>query len=61
MLRLVSLIYSIAGTALAGAGVVVALSLDRYDLTAILLGAGAGAALALPASWLIARRLQALA
>jgi hypothetical protein len=58
MLRLASLIYSIAATALAGAGVVVALSLNRYDLPAILLGAGAGALAALPLAWWVARRLQ---
>ena len=58
MLRLAALIYSIAGTALAGAGVVAVLSLNRYDLPAILLGAGLGAALALPVSWWVAQRLQ---
>lgn len=61
MLRLASLIYSIAGTALAGAGVVTVLSVGRYDVPSILLGAGLGAVLALPASWMIARRLQSLA
>jgi hypothetical protein len=61
MLRLAALIYSIAGTALAGAGVVAVLSIGLYDVPSILLGAGVGAVLALPVSWMIARRLQTLA
>jgi hypothetical protein len=59
MFRLFSIIYSLAGSALAGSGVVLALSTGHYGVSPILIGAVAGALLALPLSWLVARRLLA--
>ncbi|MGL4310467.1 MAG: CTP synthetase [Paracoccaceae bacterium] len=57
MTRLMMLIFTIAGASLAGAGVVVALSTGYYTLRPILIAAATGFALALPVSWVIARRL----
>ncbi|MGO4851524.1 hypothetical protein [Phaeovulum sp. W22_SRMD_FR3] len=59
MVRLFSIIYSLAGSALAGSGVVMALSTGHYGAEPILIGAAAGALLAVPLSWLVARRLLA--
>lgn len=57
MTRLMMLIFTIAGASMAGAGVVVALSTGYDTLRPILIAAAAGFALALPVSWVIARRL----
>ena len=59
MLRLVMVLYSILGTTLAGIGVIIALSIGRYDAASIILGAALGAALAIPAAWVVARQLNA--
>lgn len=58
MSRLFLLILTIASGSLAGAGVIVALAMGYYDLRAILIGAGGGALLSLPVSWLVARQLE---
>ena len=60
MLRLTMLIYSIAGTTMAGIGVVVAVTLNRYDVASIIIAAAVGAVLALPASWIVARKLESV-
>ena len=60
MLRLTMLIYSIAGTTMAGIGVVVAVTLNRYDMASIIIAAAVGAVLALPASWLVAKKLESV-
>lgn len=60
MLRLTSILYAIIGSTLAGTGVVVALSMSLYDVQSILIGAVLGALLGLPASWMVARKLQDL-
>lgn len=59
MLRLAMLMYSILGATFAGIGVVIALTMGLYAVMPIAGAAAAGAVLALPASWLVARQLQA--
>ncbi len=60
MLRLTSLLYSIIGTTLAGIGVVVAVTMNLYDVQSIIVAAAAGAVIGLPVSWLVAKKLQTL-
>jgi hypothetical protein len=57
MIRLFGVLFSMIGTALAGSGVVVALVSGNVDVRSILLAAGIGAMLALPLSWMVARKL----
>ncbi|GAB4259289.1 MAG: hypothetical protein Kow0013_01800 [Pararhodobacter sp.] len=59
MLRLVALLYGIVGTTLAGIGVVVAVTLNRYDVQSIITAAAIGAVAALPVCWVVAKKLQA--
>ena len=58
MFRLMSLLYSIVGTTLAGIGVVAAVTMNRYDVQSIVVSAAIGAIIALPVCWMIARKLQ---
>ncbi|WP_126978709.1 hypothetical protein [Frigidibacter oleivorans] len=58
MFRLFLIIYTMAATVLAGAGVTAALTIGRVDLTAILVAAGLGALVAVPVSWFVARGLS---
>ncbi len=60
MSRLFLIIYTLAATVLAGTGVIAALTTGRVDLPSILMAAAAGAVLAIPAAWIVARRLQDL-
>lgn len=60
MLRLTSLLYSIIGTTLAGIGVVVAVTMNLYDVQSIVVAAAIGAVAALPVSWLVAKKLQTI-
>jgi hypothetical protein len=60
MFRLASVLYSLIGTTLAGSFIVVALTMGYDTLVPILVAAGGGALIALPASWLVARRLYEL-
>ena len=57
MTRLMMILYSMIGTALAGSGVVVALTMGHVTLPAIVTAAAVGAVLALPVSWWVARQL----
>ncbi len=57
MLRLASMLYSLIGSSLAGAGVIAVLVAGFVSVQAILLAAAAGAILALPVAWLVARQL----
>lgn len=57
MLRLATMLYSLIGTALAGTAVIAVLSAGLVSTGAILISAGAGFIVAIPASWLVARRL----
>jgi len=60
MLRLTSILYAVIGTTLAGAGVVVALTMNLYDVQSILIGVALGALAAVPVSWIVARKLQGI-
>ncbi|WP_165814407.1 hypothetical protein [Pararhodobacter oceanensis] len=55
-----SLLYAVVGTTLAGIGVIVAVTMNMYDVQSIVVAAVIGAIVALPVSWLIARKLQEL-
>lgn len=57
MLRLASILYSIISTSLAGTGIVAVLVAGYGTLMPILAAAAAGAVLALPISWAVARQL----
>ncbi|MBN8292779.1 hypothetical protein JI664_12465 [Rhodobacter sp. NTK016B] len=58
MARLMMILYAVIGTTLAGIGVVVAVSLNMYEFQAIIVSAVIGAVIALPATWLVARKLE---
>lgn len=57
MARLTMLLYSMIGTALAGSGVVIALTTGNDTLQPILISAAVGAVLAVPVSWWVARQI----
>ncbi|MFN3576421.1 MAG: hypothetical protein ACK4TJ_05510 [Tabrizicola sp.] len=57
-MRLMMILFSMIGTALAGSGVILVLTLGYGTLWPIVGAAAAGAALALPVSWLIARQIE---
>lgn len=57
MLRLAMILYSLIGTTLAGIGVIAVLVAGYGTLNPIIVSAAAGAIVAMPVSWLIARRL----
>jgi xanthine/uracil permease len=60
MSRLFLIIYTLAATVLAGIGVIAALTTGRVDVTSIIIAAAAGAILAIPAAWVVSRRLENL-
>lgn len=63
MLKLASMIFTILGTSFAGIGVLIVLivpSLSSQDRLAIPIAALIGAALALPCSWIVAKRIMGL-
>jgi predicted PurR-regulated permease PerM len=57
MMRLMMVLYSMIGTALAGSAVVVVLTLGQDTVWPIVGAAALGALLALPVSWLVARQI----
>lgn len=57
MTRLFFIIYTLAGSTLAGSAVVAALTMNLFDLKSIVVAAILGALVALPVSWLVARNL----
>ncbi|MBY6081821.1 hypothetical protein [Ruegeria arenilitoris] len=57
MMRLAALLYSLIATALAGSAVIAVLTAGMVSTLAIVGAAAAGAVTALPASWLVAKRL----
>ncbi len=57
MFRLFSVVYSIAGSTCAGAGVVIALVIGQDTLQPILMWAAAGALAGIPASWMVAKMM----
>jgi hypothetical protein len=60
MIRLAAVLYSIIATSLAGTGVIAVLVAGNDSVPVILGAAGAGALLAVPASYLVARQITAL-
>ncbi len=59
-MRLFFLFYSLVATALGGTGIVVALVMGWPGWEPLVAAGGVGLALAVPASWIIARRVAAL-
>lgn len=57
MLRLAAMLYSLIATAVAGSAVIAVLSAGMVSVGAIVSAAAAGAVVALPVSWLVARKL----
>lgn len=57
-MRLMMILYSMIGTALAGSAVVLVLTLGHVTLWAIVAAAAVGAVVALPISWLVARQIE---
>jgi hypothetical protein len=58
MTRLMMILFSMISTTLMGVGVVIALVSGNDTLVPILIGAGAGLVLAVPASWIVARKIE---
>jgi hypothetical protein len=56
-MRLMMILFSMIGTAMAGSGIVLVLTLGYGTLWPIVGAAAVGAALALPVSWMIAREI----
>lgn len=59
MLRLFALIYALVGPTLAGVFITAALTMNRVDARAMIVAAAAGFGIALPAAWVVAKRLSA--
>lgn len=57
-MRLMMVLYSMIATAMAGTGVIAVLSAGYGTLWPIVISATAGAALAVPVSWAIARQID---
>lgn len=57
MTRLMMILFSMASTTLMGVGIVIALTLGLDTLKPILIAAALGFLLAIPVSWIVARRL----
>ena len=57
MLRLTLLMFSIISTAMMGTAIIIALTIGQDTLIPILVAAAIGFALAIPASWIVARQL----
>jgi hypothetical protein len=60
MFRLASILYSIIATTLSGSGVIAVLAMGYVSVPAILGAVAVGAVLALPVSYLVARRITHL-
>ena len=57
MTRLTLVLFSMISTSLVGTAIVVALTMGMDTLTPILIAAGVGFVLAVPAGWLVARQI----
>ncbi len=57
MLRVFGIVYAMGGTTLAGSAMVAALATGNDTLRPILVAAAAGALLALPVCWMVAKRM----
>ncbi|MBX9455970.1 MAG: hypothetical protein KL863_08075 [Rhizobium sp.] len=60
MFRLTAIVYVLTATAIAGTIVTGLLTANVFDRASLAVGAVAGAIVALPAAWLIARQLLSL-
>lgn len=60
MFMLFSFLNIIIGTTFAGTGVIIALVVGPGDVTSVFLGAVAGFALSLPATWGVARKVMSM-
>jgi hypothetical protein len=56
-MRLMMILYSVIGTAMAGTGVIAVLTMGQVTLVPILAAAAVGAVLAVPVSWAVARQI----
>lgn len=59
MFQLFLIVHIFIGSTLAGAGVIVALSLGMGTLVPLLVSAGIGFLIAFPVSWMVAKRITA--
>ena len=57
-MRLMMVLYSMIATALAGSGVVAVLTAGYATLWPIVIAAAAGAVLALPVTWVVAKQIE---
>ena len=60
MFRLASMLFSMIATTCAGIGVIAALTMGYDTLVPILIAAGAGLVVALPATWIVTRKISSL-
>jgi hypothetical protein len=58
--KLFGYVFILAGTVLAGSAVIAALTIGRDSASDIIIAAVAGAALGLPAAWLVSRQLEGM-
>jgi len=58
MIRLFLIIYTLASTTLAGVAIVAVLTVGRFDAVSIIVAVLAGAVIALPVSWFVAKGLM---
>lgn len=58
MLRLFSVIYTLASVTLAGSAVIAALTMGLFGAKPIIVAALIGAVLALPAAWMVSKQLS---
>lgn len=58
MLTLTSILYIFLGTTLAGSGMIVALTMGYGTMLPLLVSAGIGAVVAMPLSWVLAKKLS---
>ncbi len=59
MLRLFFIIYTLAGTTLAGSAIVAALTMQMVDAKSIIVAAVLGALAAVPVAWVVAKQISA--
>ncbi|MEZ5779128.1 MAG: CTP synthetase [Paracoccaceae bacterium] len=59
MLRLFLILYTLAATTLAGSAIIAALTMNLFDLRSIIVAAAAGAAVAVPVAWIVAKQILA--
>lgn len=57
-MRLMMVLYSMIATAMAGTGVIAILTMGYGTLWPIVIAAAAGAALALPVAWVVAKQIE---